>query len=280
MAGKTYTLGPLEFTDTDTVRFRRLKLTGWDEPAGSNLALQQNPRGPGAWRANTPQRTARVLVLSGMLQTSTIDDMQAVVDQLNDAYGLDDVKLTVGFGSTSRWAMVSMQDQPAYTPYPTALVRDFSIQLVAEDPRKFEDAMQASTFLPSSSGGLTAPFTAPFTVDAVQVSGRCSLVNPGNEVGPVVARIDGPCTGITSITHLTTDSTLTFAEDLDLSAGEFLVIDMEARTVLAQGVAPRSGWVTQRGFSGFDPGVNEWAFASEGLDVGAKLSITATPAYK
>jgi len=121
--------------------------------------------------------------------------------------------------------------------------------------------------------------TVPFLIDAVTVTGQVSLVNPGNEAGPVHLRIDGPCAGPV-ITHISTGAQLVFSSALVLNAGEWLEVDMEARTVLANGQASRSGWITSRGWSQFDPGLNTWAFTAASFTSAARLTVSATPSWK
>jgi len=122
-------------------------------------------------------------------------------------------------------------------------------------------------------------FRVPFTIDAVTVTGQVSLENPGNEPGPVRLRIDGPCAGPV-ITHVSTGAQLVFSSALVLNEGEWLDIDMEARTVLANGQASRSGWITSRGWSQFDPGLNTWSFTAASFNPASRLTVTATPSWK
>lgn len=125
----------------------------------------------------------------------------------------------------------------------------------------------------------TDALTIPFSIDAVTVTGQVSLVNPGNETGPVRLRIDGPCRGPV-VTHVSTGTQLIFSSSLVLGAGEWLEVDMEARTVLANGQATRSPWITSRGWSGFTPGENTWAFTAAAFDAAARLTVVATPSWK
>jgi len=124
-----------------------------------------------------------------------------------------------------------------------------------------------------------AALRVPFTIDAVTVTGQVSLSNAGNESGPVRLRIDGPCTGPV-ITHGSTGAQLVFSTSLVLRAGEWLEVDMENRTVLANGQAGRAGWITSRGWSAFDPGDNSWAFTAAVYHPASRLTVTATPSWK
>lgn len=159
-------------------------------------------------------------------------------------------------------------------------VADFSIQIVAKDPLKYGDLITATTLLPSSSGGLIRPSTWPRTWTGVSNSGQVVLNNTGNAPAPVWLRIDGPIpAGGWSVTHIRKQQTLTFATSLALAAGEFVTVDMEAREVLAQGQAPRSGYVTGRGWFSLDPGENTIAFSAQNYSATAQLTVTTKPAW-
>jgi len=159
---------------------------------------------------------------------------------------------------------------------------EFSIGLLAADPRKFGTPIKATTGLPSQSGGLTFPVTFPVTWSAVTLTGQLSATNPapaGGVSGPVVLTAHGPLSDFT-VTHTGASGTQVLTVALPLLAGEFVVIDMEAETVLAQGQASRTQYVTSRGFSGFDPGPNTWAFTSSTPSPSAAFSVTLTPAWE
>jgi len=89
-------------------------------------------------------------------------------------------------------------------------------------------------------------------------------------------RIDGPIVG-PIITHVGSGLQLVFSASLTLGVGEFLLVDMEAHSVLAQGQSNRSNWVTSRGWSGMEPGANTWSFAAASGTTGL-LTVTGTPA--
>lgn len=126
---------------------------------------------------------------------------------------------------------------------------------------------------------LTAALTVPFQINATTVTGQVNLNNPGNESGPVVLRIDGPCTGPV-VTHVSTGNALVFSSSLVLQDNEFLLIDMDARTALANGQANRADYITSRGWSSFDPGDNTWAFSAARYNSESQLSVAAVPAWR
>lgn len=273
------TIGGYEFTDAAQpgVKFSQQKMSGWDGATASTKQLQQKPRAGGAFKGNTPQRTARTITWGFQLHASSVAAMSAALDEINAAVGLDDVPMVVEVDGASRWAPVSQQDEPAIEEVHPLLKR-ISLQLSSAESRKFGQELTASTALPSSTGGLQIPFTVPFTIDATTVSGLVALTNPGNATGPVRLRINGPVTGPV-VTHVGSGLALVFSSSIALGVGEWIDVDMEAQTVLAQGQSSRSGWVVQRDWSGFEEGPNVWAFSAVGYDPAASLQVFATPAW-
>ena len=81
------------------------------------------------------------------------------------------------------------------------------------------------------------------------------------------------------MTHEGKKQTVTFGTSLALGSGEFLTVDMDRREVLAQGQAPRSGYVTSRGWFSLDPGDNVIAFSAQNYSSTASLTVTTKPAW-
>jgi hypothetical protein len=126
---------------------------------------------------------------------------------------------------------------------------------------------------------LAGVFTIPFTIDATTVTGQVSLNNPGNEYGPVTLRVDGPCVGPV-ITHVSSGAQLVFSSSLVLGVGEFLLIDSEKRTALANGQASRAGYITSRGWPSFQPGQNTFSFTAAEYRAGSMLTVSGLPAWR
>lgn len=165
---------------------------------------------------------------------------------------------------------------------PTSLTEaSFSMILYGADPRRLGSSLAGSTLLPSVIGGLILPITLPFNLGSTVVTGEVALTNPGTAIGPVVLRIDGPTSGAALvapiITHVASGRSIAFSSSQQLAVGEFLIIDMEGESILAQGQEPRDQYVTSRGWSYFDVGGNTWAFAAQSGS--GLLTVTATPAW-
>lgn len=251
-------------------------IEGWGA-AASTRETTSRTRGIGGWSGNGYSKQ-RNLTLSGTILAQDAEGASIALDRLNLAASLDTFRLTVYEGSRERYVWAYRSDEVLAKWLGRKSIA-WSIGLVCDDPRKFSAQLSASTGLPVVTGGLTVPFTVPFSIDSTVVTGQVSLTNPGNEYGPVMIRIMGPVTGPV-ITHVNSGRSLVLSSSLSLSEGEFIDIDMERQTVMAQGEASRASYITSRQWSRFERGVNTWAFTAEEFDPDAVMIVYATPADK
>jgi len=271
-------VGPINLTSLEDsgVEWIMETFTGWGA-SGGTLAPKPKTRAGGAWGGLSYSKQ-RTLVASGVCIAPTPALASDALDRIIDACSLDDTAMTVSESGRLRWQYVRRDGDVLPTWIgPTAF--EWNVQFVAMDWRKFSTPITASTGLPSSSGGLTIPYVVPYSISAVQTSGQVSIFNPGNETGPVVMRLDGPCVGPV-ITHVSSGLSLVFAASLTLGAGEWLDIDMEGHSALANGGPTRAQFITSRQWSGLEPGSNTWSFSAASYSAGALLTITAVPADK
>lgn len=268
----------LNTVDSAGVKWVAKTVQGWGA-SGSSIQVVPKPRQAGGW-AGLAYASPRYVTVSGTVYAPSPTALNTALDQLYAAVSLDDTVFTVTDASLSRSLTVRRNDVVEPTRR-TNMIADFTFHVVAVDPRKVGSQSSGVTGLPSSSGGLTIPFTIPFVIASTVVSGSVSLTNPGNESGPVVLRIDGPCQGPV-ITHASSSTTaqLVFASTLSLGAGEWLTVNMDARTALANDQSSRSAYITSRGWSAFDPGVNTWYFTATTYNSSSMLTVTAFPAWK
>ena len=267
----------LSATEPDTgVEWTSKPIDGWGG-AASRATSTPKVRKSGAWSGNG-YSNERPIAMSGIVQAPSEAALSEALDRLNDACSFDDTLLTISEPDRSRWCMVH-RTGAVLTPRLSPTIAAWSVQVVADDSRKMYTPITRSTALPSSSGGLVIPYVIPYTIPAVQVSGQVSIYNPGNEVGPVTMRLDGPVTGPV-ITHVGSGLSLVFAASATLGVGEWWDIDMEGQSVLANGGPTRAQFITSRQWSGLEPGNNTFAFTAASYSAGALLTITGTPADK
>lgn len=264
-------------TDEFGVRTSVTKFDGWGSPAPT-LALTQRARGHGA-TASESFLDPRYMLIGGLVHTTDLAAQDAFEDRLFSAVSLDPFRLLVAKAGRVRNCQAQRQGEVIVTPI-TDKLASYSILIVAKDPLKYGDLVAVATGLPSSSGGLVYPVTYPVTYTGVSTSGVLRVRNEGNTQAPVWLRIDGPVpAGGWTVTHQGKKQSLTFATSLALAAGEFITVDMERREVLAQGQAPRSGYVTSRGWFSLDPGDNDIAFSAQNYSATAQLTVTTKPAW-
>lgn len=136
---------------------------------------------------------------------------------------------------------------------------EYEVQLRAPDPRKYSLGPSTSgTFLPSMSGGRTYPLTYPRVYGVVGSGGIAAFENSGTYDSPGKIRIYGPITN-PSIEHLELGVTMSFNVVID--QGDFLEIDLDARTILLNGsISRRSAMSNQSRWFTFQPATNTLRF--------------------
>lgn len=249
---------------------------GWGSPA-ARLSMAAKPRGNGAW-AGDSFLEARSISASGVIIAETATAARTAMDALISASSLRDTTLSVNESGTTR-SLTVRRSGGVLTDWLSPREVRWSLQLIAPDPRKFGTTVSGSTTLATTSGGLTIPFTIPFSIDSTVTSGQIHLNNPGNIAGPLTLRIDGPVTG-PRVTHVTSGITLTFATSVVLGAGEWLEVDLEKRQVLANGQSSRNGYITSRGWFGFEVGDNTFTFGATSYDAASQLTVTGRPSWQ
>jgi len=279
--GRQVALNPdfiLGRTDAFGVRWSLTTMDGWDGSPSPTLNQTQRARGHGATESES-YLTARPLSLGGLIHGADTASIEAAFDRLNAAIKLEPFEILVLESGRIRNTTVRRQGE-VIPKWHSDKLAEYSVLVTARDPRKFGDLTTTTTRLPFSSGGLAFPATFPVTFTGVSGTGKVTVNNPGNTQAPVWLRIDGPIpAGGWTVTHLGKRQSLTFATALALGNGEFVTVDMDRREVLAQGQAPRSGYVTSRGWFSLDPGDNEIAFSAQNYSSTASLSVTTKPSW-
>lgn len=264
-------------TDANGVEWFFLDIDGWGGTQ-SSVSATQKTGGEGAFV--TPAfHQPRTLTVTGAIFAPNRPALIAAKDTLNGT-GIQKMPLTVVEGGISRYVYAMRQSDVHYKETSDVSV-EFSIQFLCPDYRKFDSAvLTASTGLPSSSGGLSIPFTIPFAISSTISSGICTLTSAGNTPGPVTCRFNGPLVA-PQVTHTdASGNVLVWASSITLAATDVLSVNMDdgARTVILNGTAPRDQYTTSRQWPMFTPGVNVWSFAAQSGS--GLLTVTASAAYE
>lgn len=217
------------------------QLDGWWGSSAGTLQVEQKTGDHGGWGGGS-WLTPRALTLGVDLEAPDRSSLLAAVDRLSAAASLDDTTLRVVEPGFDRSCTVRRAGEP--TAVTSGLTAEWSVPLIAEDPRRYGQPVgPLSTGLPSVSGGLTLPATPPWTVGATVVQGSVRCVNAGTIASRPVLRISGPVSQPqVLVTGTAGTSALTYYGDL--LAGEWLDIDCGAHTVLIGGTVSRRGLVS------------------------------------
>jgi hypothetical protein len=135
-------------------------------------------------------------------------------------------------------------------------------RFLATDPRIYAAAAKSlSAALPTLSGGLTFPAAAPFVFGAAGAGGAIAATNDGTIDTPWVITFTGPLVAPT-VEHTAQSRTLSLS-GATLAAGETVVIDSAARTVLLNGTTSRYSWLSSSSqWWTLEPGANALRFGA------------------
>lgn len=276
VATPTVSLGDLQLQveQDDGVLYLLEKTSGWGSPA-VDRTVEQKEWGHGAW-AGVGYLAARPLVLEGTVIAPEAQ-LRAAIDRLIDAASLEDTRFQVD-EDVSRYCTVRRNDEVLVDHLNKQAAR-WSVQMLAPDPRKYSVAESSAVLgLPTVTGGLVLPATAPLTIGATVVTGRAQLLNAGNIDAGLTVRIDGPVSQPRfSLTTEASSQTLRF--NLDLATGQWLEIDTARRTAYLNGTSSRRGLATGD-WPLLPPGASELNFAAALYDPDALLTVTYRSAWK
>jgi len=247
------------------------KEEGWSTSPPLRLSLVDRPERDGAFDSPS-YRSPRVITLEGSAVAPDRSAKEHAKDRLaavlNDGGVLR--PLVVTEPHVTRRLLVRLSAETKISDRKNG-VFDFSLQLTAPDPLRYSAALNAASCpLPTSSGGVTFPLSFPLDFGEGSSGGRLQLDNRGTAPSWPVWRIAGPCTDPVVINPETGEQ---LAFGLTVQAGEVLVVDSDARTVLLQGTAsrrsfllPDSEWFPLR------PGSNRIGFRAAQTESAARLT--------
>jgi hypothetical protein len=223
--------------DADGVEWWVTKEEGWASSPNVRLTLTDRPERDGAFDAPS-YRSPRVITLEGTAVAPDRISKERAKDRfaavLNDGSQL--LPLVVTEPHVVRRAMVRLSSESKVMDMKAGAF-EFSVQVTAPDPLRYSAELRTATCpLPSSAGGVKFPLSFPLDFGPGSSGGRLSLDNAGTVATWPTWRISGPCADPV-IVNTQTGEELAF--QIRLAAGEVLVVDTDARTVLLQGLASR-----------------------------------------
>ncbi|MDF6043258.1 phage tail family protein [Streptomyces sp. JH14] len=232
---------PLGGVDSAGVAWHLQEMDGWDSPA-SEGETQAREGDHGSWFTPVYLRE-RPITAAGTIVAPDRASLDDAMDRLRVAVSLTDTLLVVQ-ESTPKQAMVRRSGK-LLIKHVTDSVATYSLMVTAADPRRYStDLQEASTPLPSSTGGATPPLTPPVLVDAVTVAGQIDAYNAGTFDSRPILVIDGPVIAPQVLAQMPDGSVRIIGYSQTLNVGEQLVIDTDAHSVILNGAVSRRRFLT------------------------------------
>lgn len=242
---------PLKGVDPFGVRWVLVDVEEWRGPAETNSEFDQNAYADGEWTTEGFYR-GKTFTIRGHAIAPSEADADAAIDRLSAAIPKSTSKpLAVSWAGVTTHRFVKQTGKPEMRAV-TDVNIDYVIQVRARDARLLSGdgsvpyLLSAVTGLPSSVGGLTVPLTVPFPIGATVTSGSITITS-GGETPKCRLTITGPV-----VNPLVSDqfgAAMRF--NLSLDVGQFLVVDLDRRTIRLNDQASRrntmSGqWIVPR----------------------------------
>ncbi|HEX5119857.1 MAG TPA: hypothetical protein VFW65_32120 [Pseudonocardiaceae bacterium] len=236
-------------TDANGCDWILTKESGWFGSPAIKTARADKPAAHGLFRGNE-YRGGRVVTLEGTLSALNVDALRNAQRQLAgicpDPAALYPLTVTEESG-LALVALVALDGELLTAPI-GALSVDFSVQLVAPDPRKFSISprVQVVPLASPGSGGVRYPVGYPVSYGTPGAPGAVLLTNDGTAEADPVVTFAGPLT-TPSLTRADTGDVVTYAGTL--AATDSLTVDFGAGSVLLNGVNRRPLLVADNWFS-------------------------------
>lgn len=270
-------------TDDAGVDWRLTGVDGWQTSGGIRTSRVNRPGRSGQLRG--PQyKGERFINLSGIAVAPDAATLAAAGDQfgalLNDGTGL--FTLT-GFDASgiAKTAQVELNAESKFSKQ-SATVADWQLQMAAPDARRYavNAASPQSCGLRATSGGLVFPLVFPLDFGPGVTGGQMVVTNGGRIATLPTWTITGPVTNPVIINTATSEQLALTNGTLFVAAGQQLILDTDARTVMLQGTASRrSSLATGSSWFSLKPGDNQIAFLASDFDPAAQLTATWRDAY-
>lgn len=259
--------------DMDGVEWIVTRDADWWTPPNRRVNHLERPLADGYGRSRS-FAGARVLTFEGCLIAPSRTLRDDRLDRLAALFGDGALHSLIGPGVDGQYELlVEYTDRPDIDPVNSTSVR-WQMVLIAPDPLKksVTEYTTGQIQLPSTTGGLVFPFTAPFTFDATVTAGSAMVTNGGTADIGLLIRIDGPAAN-PHITLARGTDVQTLRCNLTVDAGQWLTIDTAARTVMLNDLVSRRGAVSGD-FPILTPGTSELSWDADTYESAARLTAT------
>ncbi|UDL14623.1 minor tail protein [Arthrobacter phage KeAlii] len=256
-------------------------LEGWFSPAGTRRESTERLWAHGTF-SERGWRDQRIVTVGGHIFTATRAEAAAMTDNLAAALADGTAgKLIVNDADLGyREAEVFISGTPK-VDWDGHLDIFFMIDMVAPDPRKYGELVTASTGAASPGGGMVFDLFTGANAGVLDFGesgnpGTVTFENVGTADTPPLFTVSGYAPGFT-ITEVNSGARLIYAQTI--ASGQTLVLDASDGSVLLDGYADRSAYLTRREWTRISGKSRAtYLFESPG-NAGATLQIGAKPAW-
>lgn len=187
----------------------------------------------------------RVIPLAGEAWTTATVNVTAAFDALKEAFALDGGDVVFKFRrigmAEDEYVTARVADELDWDINAAETFVKWAVTLIAADPRMYAVATKTGQYDPTTAGsgvGIDFQGTAPgikFPIDfAGTATTHLTVENQGNYPTPPVFTVTGPVTN--PIVDNDTLGVSIYTQDLALTSGQTIVIDVEKRTATLAGV--------------------------------------------
>ncbi|MFB7517835.1 phage tail protein [Streptomyces sp. NPDC056144] len=252
-------------------------LSGWEDLPEYDASDAERPTAHGSWpgsRFAKPRKIGGTIVLM-----PEWNQAGPAIRALRQSLALLDEErwLTVRLHGEllAVRARIAQRVIPADQGFATQGSSRMSVQWLASDPRRYIAAEQiASTPPPQPERGLEWTLKWPLDWGKAESTGDAVVVNSGSAAAHPVIVFRGPCS-VPTVTERVSRRRLRYA--IDLAAGDELVVDTGAGTVLLNNSASRRhtamGDSDPEELFALDPGRTELSFRPDWAAPGAQMTV-------
>ncbi|MET0887238.1 MAG: hypothetical protein ABWX92_12375, partial [Mycetocola sp.] len=244
---------------------------GWDSNSDNKVGATEKPRGHGANRRAKAFRSSLPITLEVAFIGEDIVDYKSARHQIAalGAEGPELMTVIDELGTMSRLVTIEHTDIP--DDHGWASQDGISIDMTAEDPRKYGLPQTDTTGLPTPGTGLVYPIVYPLDWGQPGEGGSISLTNMGTAAAAPVFRVEG---GLSSVTITESGTGKRLILNRPIPVGSVVEFDGRTRRVTLDGVTDISStFLTRREWPLIAPGHTS-TFLFSGTSTGGVPSLT------
>ncbi|MFD4111624.1 hypothetical protein ACFWWU_36535 [Streptomyces sp. NPDC058650] len=243
-------------------------LPGWLDSIAVQGRYEQRPASIGLFDDDEPESPGRLFTAFGEYRVPG-GDWDALRRELTAYASLDAFDVTVSINGSEHTARVKVEGVVEFDLIDEQGYADFSIPLLAVDPRKYGPLQSQPTGLFVAGGGVLSPLTSPFTQIGGGNPGRVTITNQGNtETTPTFTVTGGLAEGF-GILRIATGELIRCI--WPLVVGDTARVDVAEGQVWLNEQSPISGYLADEAWWTLGPGeTTEIQFIGYG-------AVTGTP---